>query len=913
MTIARIVNRLRPIIRVFVSSTFSDLKRERDALQQRVFPKLEELCLKNGFQFQAIDLRWGVSTEAGLDHRAMRICFEELRRSQEVSPEPNFLILLGNRYGWRPLPEEISQVEFDRLVSAAKSGGDRQQPIPGTHGKTAEQVLNDWYLRDANVFMPIPPVTDPERATPNYILQPRTQNLGDGRDYTRTKEPRPKDTQDWLDVQRVLWDIINAVFATEGLGTAEDFEHRFDRIDWPQHIAEVHDKQHPKRAVPQIVRFQGSATEQEIWCGALSVPKPDQHVLAFFREIESPQHLTDPQQARDFFDVAPAAGDPIPQIKLHELPPLTQLKNEIKKRLGDNAVELLPPAQLRLAPDESGQPIASVSTGHIDQLCREVETRLETIIKRQMKEYWRETEPPTTEADKQAAAEHRAARELEIERDEHFRFGRERGPKEAFVGRKDQLQRILDYVNSDSSQPLVIHGASGCGKTALLARAVDDIPAAKQPIVRFIGVTPRASDLRSLLRSLCQELRQWNPIEAAIPLDIRELIDEFRKHLQSATAERPVILFLDALDQLAESDNGRQLFWIPFGQLPRNVKIVVSCLSDRHEDDPAAQPFIALQRRKLPAENMVNLDALSPDEARTLLFDRWLPAVGRTVAKAQRLLIEQRLESKACRQPLYLKLLFEEAKLWRWYDEPTTKSSTNREREAPAEPQATELGDGVPALLEQLFDRLSQPEHHGESLVRFVLGYIAAASRGLSETEILEVLFADPDYKSELDDASQRNNHTLPTKPPRVPIALWSRLRSDLAPYLTERAAPGGNVVTLYHRQVAEWVKTRFVDQANWSMPGQDASDGNPHARLAKFFAKQDYFLESLEDQRARARRLPLTPRPSNIRKVDELPCQLLEVAKLFGTNDATSPHWDAIADLFTDLNFLESKSEAAE
>jgi hypothetical protein len=119
MTDERARKRRRPLIRVFVSSTFSDLKLERDALQQRVFPKLEQRCLAEGFQFQAIDLRWGVSTEAGLDHRTMRICFEELRRSQEVSPEPNFLILLGNRYGWRPLPEEISEEEFRELNKAA--------------------------------------------------------------------------------------------------------------------------------------------------------------------------------------------------------------------------------------------------------------------------------------------------------------------------------------------------------------------------------------------------------------------------------------------------------------------------------------------------------------------------------------------------------------------------------------------------------------------------------------------------------------------------------------------------------------------------------------------------------------------------------------------------------------------------
>jgi hypothetical protein len=50
--------RLRPVIRVFVSSTFSDMKHERNALAAEVYPKLEELCQKNGFQFHAIDLRF---------------------------------------------------------------------------------------------------------------------------------------------------------------------------------------------------------------------------------------------------------------------------------------------------------------------------------------------------------------------------------------------------------------------------------------------------------------------------------------------------------------------------------------------------------------------------------------------------------------------------------------------------------------------------------------------------------------------------------------------------------------------------------------------------------------------------------------------------------------------------------------
>ena len=47
-------------IRIFVSSTFDDMKAERNALQARVFPKLARRCQAAGWSFQAIDLRWGM-------------------------------------------------------------------------------------------------------------------------------------------------------------------------------------------------------------------------------------------------------------------------------------------------------------------------------------------------------------------------------------------------------------------------------------------------------------------------------------------------------------------------------------------------------------------------------------------------------------------------------------------------------------------------------------------------------------------------------------------------------------------------------------------------------------------------------------------------------------------------------------
>jgi len=47
--------------RIFVRSTFSDLRAERSALLERVFPRLCSLCEAHGCRFQPIGLRWGAS------------------------------------------------------------------------------------------------------------------------------------------------------------------------------------------------------------------------------------------------------------------------------------------------------------------------------------------------------------------------------------------------------------------------------------------------------------------------------------------------------------------------------------------------------------------------------------------------------------------------------------------------------------------------------------------------------------------------------------------------------------------------------------------------------------------------------------------------------------------------------------
>jgi hypothetical protein len=45
-----------------------------------------------------------VRDEAALDQQTMEIRLCEIERCRQTSIRPNFIVLLGERYGWRPLP-----------------------------------------------------------------------------------------------------------------------------------------------------------------------------------------------------------------------------------------------------------------------------------------------------------------------------------------------------------------------------------------------------------------------------------------------------------------------------------------------------------------------------------------------------------------------------------------------------------------------------------------------------------------------------------------------------------------------------------------------------------------------------------------------------------------------------------------
>src|SRR5271166_5974573 len=104
---------------IFISSTFRDMRAERDLLVRFAFPELRERCEKRRLHLVEIDLRWGVPEEQSERGTALQVCLDEIDRCR-----PYFVGILGERYGWVPdryeAPDELSY-NWLRTLSPGRS------------------------------------------------------------------------------------------------------------------------------------------------------------------------------------------------------------------------------------------------------------------------------------------------------------------------------------------------------------------------------------------------------------------------------------------------------------------------------------------------------------------------------------------------------------------------------------------------------------------------------------------------------------------------------------------------------------------------------------------------------------------------------------------------------------------------
>ncbi|XP_067856040.1 NACHT domain- and WD repeat-containing protein 1 [Heptranchias perlo] len=242
------------VVRVFISSTFTDMSMERDALLDKAYPEVQAFCQKLGLVFEVVDMRWGVPNALTADHMTTELCLREIESCQRMSLGPTFIALVGNRYGYRPIPRVIDEKEFEVLL------------LKHSSDSRSSKLLLDWFWKDENA---VPPV---------YILQPITTHLPYYSDTSPgNREQHEKEEHAWSDLQQEIAALLRtaAVEAAEEGQIKKEAKHKYFK----------------------------SVTEWEIDHGLRETREGDVYSSIFIRDLPNIQDHYDKQQFQKFIDV----------------------------------------------------------------------------------------------------------------------------------------------------------------------------------------------------------------------------------------------------------------------------------------------------------------------------------------------------------------------------------------------------------------------------------------------------------------------------------------------------------------------------------------------------------------------------------------------------------------------------------
>lgn len=724
------------IVRIFISSTFNDFIEEREALNTKVFPNIKTFCESKGLSFQAVDLRWGISASAAQEQKTVDICLEEIERCQKISPKPNFVVLLGDRYGWQPLPVAIEKAEFESIVDFAYRFNEQSDDITDI----SKSILETAYKLDENA---IPPV------------------------YTLQKLPSSKEREFQNIEERLLHLLRRSAMSIELTPTQQE-----------KYFLSATGYEIIKGAINQLDQENG--TEDQILC--------------FFREIEEIESYAD--------------------IDYEKLNRLKSIKGYLREKFKDNSYEY----KVKIEKETSGQ-------SYLDKFCSDVKLRIEKIVNDRIKMI------------ANSMSEHKIEKLIQNE------FYQER--IRSFVGRDDIINEALDYIRNSTGRVLVIHGRRGVGKTSTTAKIVEKVfekfSAHNFIVYRFVGITVQSCNAFSLLRSMCIEIGEYYKKDAPYMRSYNEAINGWHESLKLAHESAPLVIVIDAIDQLFCTDGADELDWLS-ETLPEYVSLIVITRDGEYVKRVANKLDKPIVKEILP------LDISQAEQ----VLEQWLAEKSRTLTAQQYSEILDKFSENGL--PLYLHFAFSQAVKWKSYE-------------------SVHISLGINGIIKDYFDILSEDYNHGRLLLSYVLSYIAVSKNGLSESELIELL-------SNNDAVMKDYRRRSPNSPEvdTIPFICWSRLYSDIAPYIKEVYIDNAVLLQFYHLQVQDVVSEIYLAQDE---------EIELHRQLGKYFYNCRSHLREGEEC-------------PNLRKLSELPFHLMR-----------SNEMEKLIVLLTDTSYLKAKVDA--
>ena len=354
--------------------------------------------------------------------------------------------------------------------------------------------------------------------------------------------------------------------------------------------------------------------------------------------------------------------------------------------------------------------------------------------------------------------------------------------RRVYIGREEYFRKLEEHAGSHDL-PLVITGESGSGKSALIANWVTRYRRQKPEtfiIQHYLGSSPQSANHIMIIRRIMKEIRRRYGLPDELPAEPGEMKKAFPKWLAMAAQRDRMILILDGLNQLEDSDNARELHWLP-SCFPDGIRVFISALPGGVLD--------VMNSRGWP---QFKISQLKEDERRNLVSE-YLSRFTKTLNERQ---LNTLIRSPQTGNPLFLKALLDELRVFGIYEQLDELMTGYLGANNP-----TQLYNKILARLENDYEQTCP------GLVRDALSLIWASRRGLSEAELLDMLGADGDP---------------------LPQAVWSPLFLAIEESLIMREG----LLNFFHDYLRQAVYDRYICSADNEMMR--------HKELSNYFIRNE-------------------------------------------------------------------------
>ncbi|KAK6493133.1 hypothetical protein HHUSO_G2632 [Huso huso] len=766
---------------IYVCGGYSDTVPERNTLMEKVYPQLYDYCKQRGYDFRLVDPRWGVQDGTSNSHTTATLHLEMLRQCKD-SEGPNFFLFTGQKRDIHSLPTSILKEDFEAILNVIESkrleaakrkrfhlrakdeAGLRSQSDASVNNtKSISSDLNkNEGSEDASALSNDSSVA--HASFSNGDVSSVAQTEKSGLDY----EKEIALLQLWYKLDE---NSIPAIYRLLPISTHNRDFHSKDPLrrqqsknNWLSASQKLHTilQQNASEAMGEeaACALLRTVLDCEVDQGLQTSGPPEEHCHWFKRTITDIKYNLGSIKASDYIDTHPTQ------------PEINQTLYAAHQKFMDNIHTKLRHTNIYEHNVGWGREgiNSKVNSSHLyytERICNDFKRIVISHFNRSLSSGACKDPPDVRRRD---------IRQNQVKEEilEHIRHCQTLAGH--CIGRESVLTDLSEVVKNSQQKLIVLHGAKGCGKSTLMAKAAvlasNWISGKLKTLVRFVRTTGESRNVRLLLQSLCFQLAEIYHGKANLSEGLHALMNEFIALLEFASEDSPLLIILDGLDELSEEHN-TNISWLP-PTLPQHVYLIVS----------TSMESSCLKMLELTImSNTVHIKPLSPIEVSQMLRC-WLEKDHRRLQAGQwRLIVEACL---ACPSPLYLQSAYQETKQWASFTSPD-------EIYLPAD--LCKLYTSILARLEK---------EHGEQFVKKAVSFITLSRNGITLEELVDLLSQDHSVMQEI-----QQSHGLTIS--KFPFVLWARLQHDLGNHLVEQKTDNTYVFNWAHSTLELVCEERYL------------------------------------------------------------------------------------------------------